>query len=206
MSLLSGNTALTSAATTKLVNMLQDPNSPDMDIAPLVSNWTKQLITKADRFEQTFEEKDRRFDSLEKDNNRLDAKYSELQIKNKKLHARLSRLEPASNDLQDEIKTLKAQVRQVTAEKQLERQKVHTLNAQLSTAARQAKNEKKEYEKSMSRQTSMVGEDELKSLKAKYEALERVAKEVVRDCGLMAGDNFGPIGLALLKLKKHMEQ
>jgi chromosome segregation ATPase len=186
--------------------MLQDPESPDKGIALLVSTWTEQLVTKADKFEQALKKKKSLIDSLEKENEELDAQNAGLQAENKQLQTRLSRLEPASNGLQDEITRLKSQVQQIATEKDLERQKVQNLNNQLSTMFRQAKADKTEYEKSMSRQTSMVGDEELKDLKAKYETLGHVAKEVVKDCGMMAGDNFGPIGLALLKLKKHMEQ
>lgn len=41
-------------------------------------------------------------------------------------------------------------------------------------------------------------------LRAKYDALEKVAREVARHCGLMAGDNFGPFGSSLAALKRHM--
>jgi chromosome segregation ATPase len=182
--------------------MLQGAESPDKDIAPLVYNWTKQLVSKADKAEQTLKEKDDLIESLEKDSKGLEIKLSDALSKVKKLQARLSTIGPS----QDKVSALKAQIQQLTADKAAERQKVHKLNTQLSALIRQSRTEKKEYEKSMSRQPSMGEDDQVKDLKAKYEALDSLAKEVVRDCGMMAGENFGPIGMALLKLKKHMEE
>lgn len=135
--------------------------------------------------------------------------------------------------------------------------KIQNLNIQLSTLIRQAKTDKKafekkegewrevvvkekaknelmrnelarneqadreraskEKEKSLSRQPESSRQPEFApsssgfqgggsdaGLKAKYDALEVVAREVAKECGLMAGDNFGPIGKALAKLKRHM--
>lgn len=192
--------------------MLQDPESPDKDIAPLVSSWTKQLVSKIDKLEQSVAERNGIIESLEKGNDGLESKLSDANSKNKSLLIRLTRLEPTSGVLQSEMASLKALVEQLSADKNSERQKVQNLNMQLSTLLRQSKAEKRglekrEQEKSMSRQPETMGDLESKDLvlKKKYDALEMVAREVVRDCGMMAGDNFGPIGLALAKLKKHMD-
>lgn len=173
----------------------------------------------------------------------------------------MTRLEPSSSSLQAEIGGLKKQVELLEREKKGDQQKVQNLNIQLSTLVRQAKTDKKgfekregelrevvmkekaknelvrneladreradrervnkeqankEKEKSLSRQlesshqpefappSSAVQSNVDRELKAKYDALEVVAREVAKECGLMAGDNFGPIGKALAKLKRHM--
>lgn len=187
--------------------MLQDPQSPDKDIAPLVSTWVKKLATKADKLERTIEEKDISIIRLEGEHERLETKNMNLHTKIERLESRLSRLEPASNTFQDEVSALKAQVQQITADKELETQKVENLNNQLSAMVRQLMTNKKEHENSMSRQASTAGaEAELKDLKAKHEALNQFAMDVVNHGGIFASNNLGEFGTALLKLKEHMEQ
>jgi chromosome segregation ATPase len=190
-----------------VTDMLQDPQSPDKDIAPLVSTWVKKLATKADKLERTIEEKDILIIRLEEEHERVEAINANSQTKIRRLESRLSRMEPASNNSQDEVSALKAQVQQISADKELETQKVEKLNNQLSVMVRQLMTKKKEHENSMSRQASTAGaEAELKDLKAKHEVLNQVAMDVVKHGGIFASNNLGEFGAALLKLKEHMEQ
>ncbi|QDS71521.1 hypothetical protein FKW77_005039 [Venturia effusa] len=224
----------------KLATMLSDPATSDTDIAPLVTTWTKTLISKIDNLNISLAERDSIISSLEKEAESSDSRIEDANGKIKKLQSRLSLLEPSSSLLQDEIVGLRKQLEMAEKEKHGEQVKVQNLNIQLSTLVRQAKADKKASEKrevalrdeiekerakveqaigfqadkekemSVSRQPEVANsstglqDSGNAELKEKYDALEKVAREVARECGIMAGDNFGPCGLALAKLKRHM--
>lgn len=152
---------------------------------------------------------------------------------------------------------MRKQIEVLEKEKKGDQQKVQNLNIQLSTLVRQAKVDKKGFEKREGQWRELALKEQMKNeemknermdreqmknghmgqdvenggeqktpsqqhepayalspsvvqggdymeLKAKYDALEKVAREVAVHCGLMAGDNFGPFGSALATLKRHM--
>ncbi|TLD20137.1 hypothetical protein E2P81_ATG09207 [Venturia nashicola] len=95
--------------------------------------------------------------------------------------------------------------------KQMEDVKDEQMNGQaMMKEGVNMKQANKEKENSFLRQSeftppsSIVQADGTSKLQAKYDALEKVAREVAKHCGAMAGDNFGPFGSSLATLKRHL--
>jgi chromosome segregation ATPase len=213
--------------------MLDDPNSPDKEIAPLVSSWTAQLISKAEALEKASKAKDTELSNLDLETDELQNRITNLQTKNKELKSRVSHLEPANNELREEITALRENVSQISARSNTDKDKVERLNAQLASLYRKSAAEKRGFgveivklQAELAKSQAVIAKSQGTSVspvtnvtfvqplmngvkhegvKKKYEDLEGLAREVLRVCGMMASDNFGELGVALLKLKKFME-